>query len=92
VISNDKKQYRTLLTKQIQVSFMYHPTSKNKNGPKYSIHHGPESTMDGYKVTWRYQKMDYVRKLYIKTYQEKSIVRGVWSKEGKRNKSGKSLH
>jgi hypothetical protein len=51
---------------------MYHATSKNKNGPKHSIHHGPETTIDGYKVAWGYQKkMGYVRKLYIKTYQLK---------------------
>lgn len=45
-----------ILIKQIQVNFMYHATSKNKNGPKYSIHHGPETTTDGYKVTWGPEK------------------------------------
>ena len=59
-----------ILIKQIQVSFIYHATSKNKNGPKYSTHHSPETIR---MVTWGYQKkMDYVRKLYIKTYQERS--------------------
>jgi hypothetical protein len=57
-----QKNYRTsiiqqILIKQIQVSF----TSQSWNYP------------DGYKLTWGYQKkMDYVRKLYIKTYQERS--------------------
>jgi hypothetical protein len=52
---------------------LFKATSKNNNGPKYSTHHSAETTTDGYKLTWGYQKrMDYVRKLYIKTYQERS--------------------
>ena len=53
--------------------FETYATSKNKNGPKYSTHDSAKTTTDRYKLTQGYQKkMDYVRKLYIKTYQERS--------------------